>query len=65
MEERVEILTRFVDAMVARKDELAPELSLTMGRPSRFAPGELRGFEDRARTMLRLAPEALARIEAG
>ncbi len=65
LEERLEILNRFVEAIVARKDELAPELSRTMGRPLKFAPGEIRGFQERARKMLELAPEALAHIEAG
>jgi acyl-CoA reductase-like NAD-dependent aldehyde dehydrogenase len=65
LQERLETLTRFVDAMVCRTEDLAPELSTTMGRPLRFAPGELRGFEERARAMIALAPEALARIEAG
>lgn len=65
LEERLEILTRFVEAFVARRDELAPELSRTMGRPLKFAPGEIRGLEERARKMLELAPEALARLEAG
>lgn len=62
-EERRQVLTRFVDAMVARSPELARELSVTMGRPLRFTPGELRGFEERARAMLEIAPEALAPIE--
>jgi hypothetical protein len=32
-----------------------------MGRPIRHSPGEVRGFEERARYMLQVAPEALAR----
>jgi len=58
--ERIEGIARGVDAFVARKDELASELSWQMGRPVSQAPGEIAGFEGRARTMLRLAPEALA-----
>jgi len=36
-----------------------------MGRPLSQSPGEIRGFEERARYMVQIAPEALAEIEAG
>jgi acyl-CoA reductase-like NAD-dependent aldehyde dehydrogenase len=36
-----------------------------MGRPIRHTPGEVRGFEERARYMLSLAPEALAALRPG
>lgn len=65
LSERLEILERFVDAFVGKAAELAPEMSMTMGRPIKFAPGELRGFEERARKMIELAPEALAWIQVG
>jgi acyl-CoA reductase-like NAD-dependent aldehyde dehydrogenase len=65
LEERLEILSRFVDAFVAKGDEIARELTIMMGRPLRFSPGEVRGFEERARKMIELAPEALSRIEVG
>lgn len=65
LEERLEILGRFVDAMMAKADQLGQELSVMMGRPIRFSGGELRGFEERARKMIALAPEALARLEVG
>ena len=58
--DRIAVLRGGVAAFVARKDELATELSWQMGRPIAQAPGEIAGFEDRAVTMLRLAPEALA-----
>lgn len=60
--ERLPLLHAMVDAFVAQTTELGPELSWQMGRPVRYGAGEVRGFEDRARTMLRLAPEALADI---
>ena len=60
--ERCERLDRVVDAVVADRPRLAEELTLQMGRPARFAPMEIGGFEERARTMLRLAPGALAEI---
>jgi acyl-CoA reductase-like NAD-dependent aldehyde dehydrogenase len=63
--ERCAILTKAVDAFVARTDDIAAEITWQMGRPIRYAPGEVRGFEERARYMLTAAPEALAAIEPG
>ena len=63
--ERITVLGRAVDAFVARAAEIAPELSWQMGRPIAHAPGEVRGFEERARYMLSIAPQALAPIDPG
>ena len=63
--ERAAALSAFVDAFVAGRDQIAEELTWQMGRPIRYTPGEVRGFEERARTMIRIAPEALADIEVG
>ncbi len=63
--ERAAICGRFVDAFVARTGEIAAELSWQMGRPLSHAPGELRGFEERARHMIATAAAALADIEVG
>ena len=52
-----------VDALVARKDEIAEEISWQMGRPIRTAAGEVDGLEERARTMIDLADEGLATIK--
>ena len=60
--ERTAICTRFVEALAARADELAPELSWQMGRPIRFAPRELTTAADRGRHMIALADAALADI---
>jgi acyl-CoA reductase-like NAD-dependent aldehyde dehydrogenase len=61
--DRIALLTRAVDAFVTRGAEIAPEISWQMGRPVRHAPGEVRGFEERARHMLSIAPEALAAVQ--
>src|SRR3546814_15564731 len=50
-------------AMLAMRDEIVPELAWQMGRPLRYGAVELRGFEDRARHMIAIAPHALAPIE--
>src|ERR1700677_1317856 len=59
---RCEILGRAVDAFVAKANDIATEITWQMGRPIRHTPGEVRGFEERARYMLGLAPEALAAL---
>ncbi len=62
VEERVELLHRAVDHLVARREEIAREITIQMGRPIAHSPGEVRGLEERARTMLALAPEALETV---
>src|ERR1700677_608872 len=62
---RCETLTKAVDAFVAKTNDIAAEITWQMGRPIRYAPGEVRGFEERARYMLNAAPLALAPIQPG
>ncbi len=61
--ERCALLRRAVDAFVADRDAIAAELTWQMGRPISQTPGEVRGFEERSRYMLAIAPETLAPIE--
>ena len=63
--ERAAYCSAAVDAMIAMKDEIVPELAWQMGRPVRYGAGELRGFEERARYMIAIAEEALADIDPG
>jgi acyl-CoA reductase-like NAD-dependent aldehyde dehydrogenase len=63
--DRTHILTRFCDLFEAKRDEIALELTWQMGRPSRYAPNEVRGTLERARHMIAIAPSALADIDAG
>lgn len=65
LSERAAICTRFVDAFVARKQAIAEEITWQMGRPVGQSPGEVRGFEERSRHMIAIAPAALADIDAG
>ncbi|HXA36872.1 MAG TPA: aldehyde dehydrogenase family protein [Steroidobacteraceae bacterium] len=62
---RCEILATAVDAFVAKAADIAAEITWQMGRPIGQAPGEIRGFEERARYMLKVAPQALAPILPG
>ena len=63
--ERQALLTKAVDAFVARKAEIAEEISWQMGRPVGQCPGEVGGFEERARYMIEAAPKALADVGVG
>jgi len=63
--DRTHILTRFCDLFDAKRDEIALELTWQMGRPSRYAPNEVRGTLERARHMIAIAPSALADLDAG
>ena len=63
--ERQAICSRAVDAFVARRDEIAAELTWQMGRPISQAPGEVGGFEERARHMISIAESALAALDPG
>ena len=65
LESRCETLSRAVDAFSAKAGEIATEITWQMGRPIRHAPGEVRGFEERARYMLGVAATALAPVEPG
>ncbi|MGH8388664.1 MAG: aldehyde dehydrogenase family protein [Pseudomonas sp.] len=63
LSERAAFCSAAVDAMLAMKDDIVPELAWQMGRPVRYCAGELRGFEERARHMIAIAPQALAAVE--
>ena len=58
--ERAAYCSAAIDAMLAMRDEIVPELAWQMGRPIRYGAGELRGFEERARHMIAIAGDALA-----
>src|SRR3954469_3971995 len=62
--ERAKVISKAVDIFLTHKDEMAEEITRQMGRPISQSPGEMRGFEERARYMIGLAPEALADLEA-
>ncbi len=61
--ERLDVCLRFVEAMEADADGIGEELTWQMGRPVRYAPMEIRrGFAERARHMIEIAPQTLADI---
>ncbi|MGD8429760.1 MAG: aldehyde dehydrogenase family protein, partial [Ectothiorhodospiraceae bacterium] len=63
--ERQAVLSNAVDRILAERDDIAHELAWQMGRPVSQGPGEVGGFEERARYMIDLAPQALADIDPG
>jgi acyl-CoA reductase-like NAD-dependent aldehyde dehydrogenase len=65
LSERARYCTAAVEAMLAMGDEIPAELAWSMGRPIRYGAGELRGFSERARYMIEIAPSALAPIDPG
>jgi acyl-CoA reductase-like NAD-dependent aldehyde dehydrogenase len=65
VDERAALMSAFVDAFVAKCDDIAREITWQMGRPICYTPGEARGFEERARHMIAVAPRALADLDAG
>lgn len=60
--ERAALVGRAVDAVLAQGPRIAEELAWQMGRPVRYGPGEMRGFEERARHMITIAEAALAPV---
>ncbi|MGL6181311.1 MAG: aldehyde dehydrogenase family protein [Aestuariivirga sp.] len=62
LKERAAHCLAALEAMLAMKDEIVPELAWQMGRPVRYGAGELRGFEERARYMIAVAERALEAI---
>jgi acyl-CoA reductase-like NAD-dependent aldehyde dehydrogenase len=61
--ERVRIIEAMVQHMEANASDIAIELTWQMGRPVRYTPNEiLRGFQERARHMAKIAEECLTDI---
>jgi len=63
--ERQALIGKAVDHLESKRDELAQEITWQMGRPISQSPGEIVGLAERARHMIEIAPEALARIDVG
>lgn len=59
LQERVEYIGRFLEALAEMNNEIVSELAWQMGRPVRYC-GELSSLRERAEAMVRLAERALA-----
>ena len=62
LDERRTRVQRFVELAVEDADTVSHELTMQMGRPIRDGGGEVRGWLERGRKMIELAPGALADI---
>lgn len=65
LQERARFCLAALEALLAMREEIAPEIAWQMGRPVRYGAGELRGVEERVRYMVAMASEALADIDSG
>ncbi|MFT5294504.1 MAG: acyl-CoA reductase-like NAD-dependent aldehyde dehydrogenase [Colwellia sp.] len=61
--ERKTICSQAVEVFEANKDKIAEELCWQMGRPIRYAAGEVESFADRGRYLISIADEVLAPIK--
>jgi acyl-CoA reductase-like NAD-dependent aldehyde dehydrogenase len=59
LKERATFCHKMVDTFVSNKDEIAEQLCWMMGRPIKYAAGEVDGLEERARYMIDAASDAL------
>ncbi|WP_010487641.1 aldehyde dehydrogenase family protein [Pseudomonas sp. S9] len=63
LSERIAIARKAIDIFSAKEGLLAQELCWMMGRPIRYAAGEIKGFVERASYMADIAEQALADIQ--
>lgn len=61
--ERQEYCLAAVNEIVANKEAIAEEICWQIGRPIRYAQGEINGFEERAKYMIAEAESSLATLE--
>lgn len=61
--ERVAVVSKAMDWMHGHRDEIARTITMTMGRPAKWAGGEVDGMVGRAQCMMALAEPALADIQ--
>ena len=62
VDKRAAFCSKAVDAFVQNKEAIGEEITRQMGRPIRYAAGEVSGFEERARYMIDIAAEKLADV---
>ena len=64
IEDRITIINKFIDNLIALKPEVSKEICWQIGRPISQCGNELRGFEERSRHMVEIAKESLRDIPA-
>lgn len=63
LDERCKAVSAAVARFAANKSDIALAITRQMGRPLRYTPNEVAGFEERAHHMISIAAQALAPIE--
>lgn len=61
--DRAALCHKAIDYLLANTDDISREITLQIGRPIQYAPGELRGLEERGRHMIDIAAQQLADID--
>jgi acyl-CoA reductase-like NAD-dependent aldehyde dehydrogenase len=61
--ERQALCSKAVDAFVSHGTDIAEEITWQIGRPISQAPGEVGGFEERARYMIEISESSLADVK--
>ena len=64
IEDRITIINKFIDNLIALKPEVSKEICWQIGRPISQCGNELRGFEEISRHMVKIAKESLQNIPA-
>jgi acyl-CoA reductase-like NAD-dependent aldehyde dehydrogenase len=64
IDERIIVINKFIDNLLALKDEISKEICWQIGRPISQCGNELRGFEERSRHMVNIAKTSLENIPA-
>ena len=64
IDDRIKIINKFIDNLIALKPEISKEICWQIGRPISQCGNELRGFEERSRHMVEIAKETLRDIPA-
>ena len=64
IDNRIKIINKFIDNLIALKPEVSKEICWQIGRPISQCGNELRGFEERSRHMVEIAKESLRDIPA-
>jgi len=64
IDDRIKIINKFIDNLIALKPEVSKEICWQIGRPISQCGNEIRGFEERSRHMVEIAKESLRDIPA-
>lgn len=60
IQDRKTYVLKFIDALIADKEDIATELTWCIGRPRKYNFNEVNGFEERARHLVDIAESSLA-----